>query len=89
MAELTLPEPELRRLRHAGMRIKSKIQVGGAGVTREIVAKIKDKWRTDEVVRVKVNGTPALNMRIFHEIIEVCIRFCQNRVACIELVFGR
>uniref|UniRef100_A0ACD5WWF6 Uncharacterized protein n=1 Tax=Avena sativa TaxID=4498 RepID=A0ACD5WWF6_AVESA len=70
MAELTLPEPELRRLRHAAMRIKSKTQVGGAGVTREIVAKIKEKWRTDEVVRVKVNGTPALNMRLFHEIIE-------------------
>ncbi|KAK1648601.1 hypothetical protein QYE76_066406 [Lolium multiflorum] len=70
MAELTLPEPELRRLRHAAMRIKSKTQVGGAGVTREIVAKIKDKWRTDEVVRVKVNGTPALNMRLFHEILE-------------------
>ncbi|KAM0911380.1 hypothetical protein ACQ4PT_013533 [Festuca glaucescens] len=70
MAELTLPEPELRRLRHAAMRIKSKTQVGGAGVTREIVAKIKEKWKTDEVVRVKVNGTPALNMRLFHEIIE-------------------
>uniref|UniRef100_A0A453HXX1 CRM-domain containing factor CFM3, chloroplastic/mitochondrial n=1 Tax=Aegilops tauschii subsp. strangulata TaxID=200361 RepID=A0A453HXX1_AEGTS len=70
MAELTLPEPELRRLRHAAMRIKSKTQVGGAGVTREIVAKIKEKWRTDEVVRVKVNGTPALNMRLFHEILE-------------------
>ena len=88
MAELTLPEPELRRLRHAAMRIKSKTQVGGAGVTREIVAKIKEKWRTDEVIRVKVNGTPALNMRLFHEILEVCIRFCQNRLACIELVFG-
>lgn len=70
MAELTLPEAELRRLRHATMRIKSRIQVGGAGVTREIVAKIKEKWKTDEVVRVKVSGTPALNMRLFHEILE-------------------
>ena len=87
MAELTLPEPELRRLRHAAMRIKSKTQVGGAGVTREIVAKIKEKWRTDEVVRVKVNGTPALNMRLYHEILEVCIGFLRNLLACIKLLW--
>lgn len=70
MAELTLPEAELRRLRHAGMRLKSRIKVGGAGVTREIVERIRDRWRNDEVVRIKVTGTPALNMRLFHEILE-------------------
>uniref|UniRef100_A0A0D9XTR6 CRM-domain containing factor CFM3, chloroplastic/mitochondrial n=1 Tax=Leersia perrieri TaxID=77586 RepID=A0A0D9XTR6_9ORYZ len=70
MAELTLPEAELRRLRHAGMRIKSRIKVGGAGVTREIVERIREKWRDEEVVRIKVTGTPALNMRLFHEILE-------------------
>ncbi|CAD6253577.1 unnamed protein product [Miscanthus lutarioriparius] len=70
MAELTLPAAELRRLRHAAIRIKSRTKVGGAGVTREIVEKIKEKWKTEEVVRVKVSGTPALNMRLFHEILE-------------------
>ncbi|KAL6654007.1 hypothetical protein ACP70R_007472 [Stipagrostis hirtigluma subsp. patula] len=70
MAELTLPAAELRRLRHAAMRIKSRTKVGGAGVTREIVEKIREKWKTEEVVRVKVSGTPALNMRLFHEILE-------------------
>ncbi|KAJ1276086.1 hypothetical protein BS78_05G187200 [Paspalum vaginatum] len=70
MAELTLPAAELRRLRHAAMRIKSRTKVGGAGVTREIVEKIREKWKTDEVVRVKVTGAPALNMRLFHEILE-------------------
>ncbi|XP_062182502.1 CRM-domain containing factor CFM3, chloroplastic/mitochondrial-like, partial [Phragmites australis] len=70
MAELTLPAAELRRLRHAAMRVKSRIKVGGAGVTREVVEKIREKWRTEEVVRVKVSGTPALNMRLFHEILE-------------------
>ncbi|KAF0894766.1 hypothetical protein E2562_003650 [Oryza meyeriana var. granulata] len=70
MAELTLPEAELRRLRHAGMRLKSRIKVGGAGVTKEIVERIRDRWRTEEVVRIKVTGTPALNMRLFHEILE-------------------
>ncbi|CAL4983741.1 unnamed protein product [Urochloa decumbens] len=70
MAELTLPAAELRRLRHAAMRVKSRTKVGGAGVTRETVEKIREKWRTEEVVRVKVSGTPALNMRLFHEILE-------------------
>jgi hypothetical protein len=76
MAELTLPAAELRRLRHAAMRVKSRTKVGGAGVTREVVEKIREKWRTEEVVRVKVSGTPALNMRLFHEILEVGPVFC-------------
>ncbi|KAG8090224.1 hypothetical protein GUJ93_ZPchr0011g27074 [Zizania palustris] len=71
MAELTLPAAELRRLRHAAMRLKSRIKVGGAGVTQEIVERIRDKWRAEEeVVRIKVSGSPALNMRLFHEILE-------------------
>nr|CAB3491896.1 unnamed protein product [Digitaria exilis] len=70
LAELTLPAAELRRLRHAAIRMKSRTKVGGAGVTREIVEKIREKWKTEEVVRIKVSGTPALNMRLFHEILE-------------------
>ena len=45
--------------------------MGGARLTREVMEKIKEKWKTEEVVRVKVSGTPALNMRLFHEILEV------------------
>ena len=69
MAELTLPAAELRRLRHAAIRIKSKTKVGGAGLTREVVEKIKEKWKTEEGVRVKVSTTPVLNMRLvgYHE----------------------
>ncbi|KAG8090583.1 hypothetical protein GUJ93_ZPchr0011g28938 [Zizania palustris] len=70
MSELTLPAAELRRLRQAAMRLKSRTKVGGAGVTQDIVEKIRDKWRTEEVVRIKVIGSPALNMRLFHEILE-------------------
>ncbi|XP_078435652.1 CRM-domain containing factor CFM3, chloroplastic/mitochondrial-like [Wolffia australiana] len=70
LAELTLPETELRRLRHAALRTKAKIKVGGAGVTREIVEKIQEKWRTEEVVRIKCEGPPALNMKRMHEILE-------------------
>ncbi|KAJ9154214.1 hypothetical protein P3X46_027573 [Hevea brasiliensis] len=45
LAELTLPESKLRRLRNL-------------------------KWKTSEIVRVKVEGAPALNMRRMHETLE-------------------
>uniref|UniRef100_A0A6V7QS34 CRM-domain containing factor CFM3, chloroplastic/mitochondrial n=1 Tax=Ananas comosus var. bracteatus TaxID=296719 RepID=A0A6V7QS34_ANACO len=70
LAELTLPEGELRRLRHLAIRMKSKTKIGGAGVTREIVDLIHEKWNTSEVVRLKCEGPPALNMKRMHEILE-------------------
>lgn len=71
VAELTLPEGELRRLRHLAIRTKSKTKIKGAGVTKEIVDLIHEKWRTEEVVRLKCEGPPALNMKRMHEILEV------------------
>ncbi|XP_076947013.1 CRM-domain containing factor CFM3A, chloroplastic/mitochondrial-like [Bidens hawaiensis] len=71
VAELTLPETELRRLRNAAYRLKNKIRVKGAGVTREIVALIKDKWKSTEVVKLKFEGAGALNMKRMHEILEM------------------
>ncbi|XP_076957356.1 CRM-domain containing factor CFM3A, chloroplastic/mitochondrial-like [Bidens hawaiensis] len=71
VAELTLPEAELRRLRNAAYRLKNKIRVKGAGVTREIVASIKDKWKSTEVVKLKFEGAGALNMKRMHEILEM------------------
>lgn len=71
LAELTLPEGELRRLRHLAIRMKSKTKIGGAGVTQEIVDLIHEKWNTSEVVRLKCEGPPALNMKRMHEILEV------------------
>lgn len=71
LAELTLPEGELRRLRHLAIRTKSKTKIGGAGVTKEIVDLIHEKWKTEEVVRLKCEGPPALNMKRMHEILEV------------------
>ncbi|CAL9049352.1 unnamed protein product [Musa banksii] len=70
LAELTLPEGELRRLRHLAIRTKSKTKIGGAGVTKEIVDLIHEKWKTEEVVRLKCEGPPALNMKRMHEILE-------------------
>ncbi|KAE8664549.1 transcription factor bHLH92-like [Hibiscus syriacus] len=70
VAELTLPESELRRLKNLTFRTKSKMRIKGSGVTQEVVDTIHDKWKTTEIVRLKVEGAPALNMKRMHEILE-------------------
>lgn len=70
LAELTLPESELRRLRNLAVRTKNKTRIGGGGVTQAVVDLICDKWKSAEVVRLKIEGTPALNMKRMHEILE-------------------
>ncbi|KAK1310601.1 hypothetical protein QJS10_CPA08g00200 [Acorus calamus] len=70
LAELTLPEGELRRLRNLALRTKERTKIGGTGVTRAVVEAIREKWRTAEVVRLKCEGPPTLNMKRMHEILE-------------------
>ncbi|GMI70471.1 CRM family member 3A [Hibiscus trionum] len=70
VAELTLPESELRRLKNLTFRTKSKMRIKGSGVTQEVVDTIHDKWKTTEIVRLKIEGAPALNMKRMHEILE-------------------
>lgn len=70
LAELTLPASELRRLTNLALRIKNKTRITGAGVTQQVVETIHEKWKTSEVVRLKVEGAPALNMKRMHEILE-------------------
>ncbi|KAJ4969290.1 hypothetical protein NE237_015991 [Protea cynaroides] len=70
LAELTLPESELRRLRHLAVRLKQKTKIGGAGITQALVDSIHEKWKTCEVVRFKCEGAPALNMKRMHQILE-------------------
>ncbi|XP_042504027.1 CRM-domain containing factor CFM3A, chloroplastic/mitochondrial-like isoform X2 [Macadamia integrifolia] len=70
LAELTLPASELRRLRHMAIRLKQKTKIGGASVTQAVVDLIHEKWKTCEVVRLKCEGAPALNMKRMHEILE-------------------
>lgn len=72
VAELTLPESELRRLRNLTFQKKHKTRIGGAGVTQAVVDMIHERWKTSEIVRLKVEGPPALNMKRMHEILEVC-----------------
>ncbi|CAN8324481.1 unnamed protein product [Cochlearia groenlandica] len=70
LAEMTLPEAELNRLRNVMFRTKSKMRVKGAGVTQAVVDAIQDKWKSTEIVRLKIEGASALNMRRTHEILE-------------------
>lgn len=70
LAELTLPESEMRRLTNLTFRTKSKTRIKNAGVSQEIVDAIHEKWKTSEIVRLKIEGTPALNMKRMHEILE-------------------
>nr|GLL30520.1 CRM-domain containing factor CFM3A, chloroplastic/mitochondrial isoform X1 [Ipomoea trifida] len=70
LAKLTLPERELRRLTNLALRIKNKMRITGAGVTQEAVENIHKKWKSSEVVKLKIEGAPALNMKRMHEILE-------------------
>ncbi|XP_010278131.1 PREDICTED: CRM-domain containing factor CFM3A, chloroplastic/mitochondrial isoform X1 [Nelumbo nucifera] len=70
LAELTLPESELRRLRNLAVRTKQKTKIKGAGVTQAVVDAIHEKWKTSEIVRLKCEGASALNMKRMHEILE-------------------
>ncbi|CAI0473235.1 unnamed protein product [Linum tenue] len=69
-AELTLPQSELRRLRNLTYQTKSKTRIKGSGVPQAIVDAIREKWKSSEIVKIKVEGASALNMRRMHEILE-------------------
>ncbi|KAI6694160.1 hypothetical protein NL676_021870 [Syzygium grande] len=70
VAELTLPEPELQRLRNLTFQTKSKMRIGGGGVKQAVVDTIHERWKTSEIVRLKIEGAAALNMKRTHEILE-------------------
>ncbi|XP_028762399.1 CRM-domain containing factor CFM3A, chloroplastic/mitochondrial [Neltuma alba] len=70
LAEMTLPESELRRLRNLTFQKKHKTRIGGGGVTQAVVDMIHERWKTSEIVRLKFEGASALNMRRMHEILE-------------------
>lgn len=71
LAELTLEDEELRRLRRVGMYIRERINIPKAGLTQPILQKIHDKWRKEEVVRLKFHEVLAVNMKLAHELVEV------------------
>ncbi|KAG5075643.1 hypothetical protein JHK84_056874 [Glycine max] len=71
LAELTLPESELKRLLKLTFEKKHKTRIGRSGVTQAVVDKIHERWKTSEIVRLKFEGEAALNMKRMHEILEV------------------
>lgn len=77
MAELTLPESELRRLLKLSFLKKHKTRIGGGGVTQAVVDKIHERWKASEIVRLKFEGDAALNMKRMHEILEVWFFTCR------------
>ncbi|RWW15230.1 hypothetical protein BHE74_00006672 [Ensete ventricosum] len=71
LAELTIEDSELRRLRRLGIMLRERITVPKAGVTQAIAEKIHDAWRKSELVRLKFHETLANDMKTAHELVEV------------------
>jgi hypothetical protein len=63
MSELTLPATELRRLRHAAMRAKTRTKVGGAGVTREAAGQAGSQERLQRGISLTRRVTHATRRR--------------------------
>lgn len=72
LAELTIEDEELRRLRRMGMFLRERINIPKAGITQAVLEKIHGKWRKEELVRLKFHEELAHDMKTAHEIVEVC-----------------
>lgn len=70
LAELTIEDEELRRLRRDGMTLRERISIPKAGVTQVILENIHDFWRRSELVRLKFHEDLAHDMKTAHEIVE-------------------
>lgn len=70
LAELTIEDEELRRLRRMGMVVRERISIPKAGLTKEVLENIHFKWRKEEVVRLKFHEVLAHDMKTAHEIVE-------------------
>ncbi|XP_022150112.1 CRM-domain containing factor CFM2, chloroplastic isoform X2 [Momordica charantia] len=70
LAELSLPEEELRRLGEIGIRLKRKLKIGKAGITEGIINSIHEQWRRYEVVKIVCEDLCRLNMKRTHDLLE-------------------
>lgn len=75
LAELTLEDELLRRLRREGMTVRERISVPKAGLTQDVMDKIHKKWRKEELVRLKFHEDLARDMKTAHQIVEVALNF--------------
>lgn len=71
MAERMIPEHELRRLRNIALRMVERTKVGAAGITQALVEHIHERWKLDEVIKLKLEEPLSLNMKRTHEVLEV------------------
>ncbi|KAK7271250.1 hypothetical protein RJT34_26988 [Clitoria ternatea] len=70
LAELTLEDDLLRRLRREGMLVRERVSIPKAGLTNDVMDKIHERWRKEELVRLKFHEDLARDMRKAHEIVE-------------------
>ncbi|KAF5479536.1 hypothetical protein F2P56_000346 [Juglans regia] len=70
LAELTLNENELRRLRKIGIETRKKLKIGKAGITEGIVNGIHERWRHFEVVKIVCEDLCRKNMKRTHDLLE-------------------
>ena len=77
LAELSLSEAELRRLRRLGIETRKKLKVGKAGITEGIVNGIHERWRRYEVVKIECEDLCRMNMKRTHELLEVSLKLSQ------------
>ncbi|KAG9449722.1 hypothetical protein H6P81_009687 [Aristolochia fimbriata] len=70
LAELTIEDTELRRLRRAGIILRERITIPKAGVTQAILEKIHNAWRKSELARLKFHESLTHDMKTAHEIVE-------------------
>lgn len=83
LAELTIEDEELRRLRRNGMTLRERVSVPKAGITGAVLEKIHDAWRKNELVRLKFHEVLAHDMRTGHEIVEVgALGFTRIALCC-------
>ncbi|KAF3439614.1 hypothetical protein FNV43_RR17892 [Rhamnella rubrinervis] len=70
LAERMLPQHELQRLRNVSLRMLERTKVGVRGITKELVETIHDKWKLDEVIKLKFEEPLSINMKRTHDILE-------------------
>ncbi|CAH9083906.1 unnamed protein product [Cuscuta europaea] len=70
LADKSIPEVELKRLRNVALRTIEIINVGTTGITQALVVYIHEKWKEDEIVKLNFVGPLSHNMDRTQEILE-------------------
>ncbi|XP_027924277.1 CRM-domain containing factor CFM2, chloroplastic-like [Vigna unguiculata] len=70
LAELSLPDSEIRRLTTLGFAARRKVRLAKAGVTERMVNVIHELWKHTEVVRVFCEEFSRFDMRRTHDVLE-------------------